>query len=69
MSKPADEKPPTARGKALRRSDAELDELARVSQWDINTARAYWREKTDPEFKELIEAEAEPDPGEEPKRA
>lgn len=57
--------PPKARGKALCRTDAELDQLSEVSQWDINQARALWEDKAPEEYKGLIEAEPqapEPEP-------
>ncbi|MBU6429355.1 MAG: hypothetical protein KGR26_10115 [Cyanobacteria bacterium REEB65] len=51
--------PRTAKGKALQRSDQDLERLSEVSQWDINKARAYWEEHAPEDAKGLIEAEPE----------
>lgn len=54
---PPEERPSKIRGKALDRTQGELDALARITADDVDIARADWKRKTLPEWRELIEAE------------
>ena len=47
---------PPSPGPALERSDADLDELAQVTNADIQDARNFWHEHAAEKFKGLIDA-------------
>jgi hypothetical protein len=49
-----------SRGKALDFDDDRLLELAQVTAQDIEEAKAFWRAKAPPEFRDLLDAEAKP---------
>jgi hypothetical protein len=49
------------RGPVRQLSDAELDELARITPADIEAARQRWERTASPEFRALLDAQ----PGEE----
>jgi hypothetical protein len=52
----ADDAPPRAKGRARRRTDAEIDALARVSDADEAPAKARWHRDAPRKFKGLIDA-------------
>jgi hypothetical protein len=57
--------PKKAKGKAIRRTEAEIDAMSEVSPADQRTAREDWIDHTVPRYRGLIDATEEP-PEEEP---
>jgi hypothetical protein len=55
--------PPRAKGKAIRRSDEELDALAEVTPEDIEAARDLWDKDAPERYRGLIDAEEGDDDG------
>ena len=51
---------PVARGKALPRDEATLEEISQVTDEDIEAARAFWEAHAPARFKGLIEADVRP---------
>jgi hypothetical protein len=44
-------------GKPLQLTEKELEELAKVTEKDIEKAKKFWRKNAPPEFKNLLDAE------------
>ena len=56
MSRPLKPQAPTANGRALHRSDAELERLSRVTHADVVDARDLWHRTAPERFRDLIDA-------------
>jgi hypothetical protein len=51
--------PPRAKGRAIRRSDAEINDLARIGPDDEGPAKDLWHRDAPRKFKGLIDADAD----------